>query len=343
MRLPHHIRISLWKRKMSFLQSLFSWVLFLLIFILSSFESAASPKEKNGQVSHKKTTLTKTIAHNGIQRTYHIYFPEDFSREKKHPLVFALHGGGGSGLRFDEVVTRGTLRIAADKHNVVLVFPDGVNKTWCDGRTEIIKNKQSYDDVGFISEIIDSMVKNYGIDSTRIYATGISNGGFMSLRLALEASERFAAVAAVAAQLSDALKDKQPQNPISIMLVNGTQDPLVPFNGGHVRVTKWGRSRGKILSTLETVEHFHQSNDCTHLAETFTLADKEPEDGTRVELKKYSGGKDNAEVVLVTIIGGGHTWPGGMQYFSPQRVGKLCKDINASEMILAFFMEHSKK
>lgn len=305
--------------------------------------SALGAQEAIETASQAKN-LTETLRHEDITRTYHVHLPPDFSKDKSAPLVIALHGGKGDGLGFDQSTTESTLTAAADKRGVVLVFPDGINKQWCDGRTEMLENKDKiYDDVGFISKIIDTMVTNYGIDPTRVYATGISNGGFMSVRLAMDLSEKIAAVAPVAAQVSKALKDNRPKLPISIMIVNGTKDPLVPFDGGDLRLFGFGRSRGKVLSTDETVELFRRHNGCDRTLKKLKLEDKTPNDGATVEIEKYTGGKYGTEVILLKIIGGGHTWPGGKQYLRPRIIGTVCRDINASEMILDFLLAHSRK
>ncbi len=316
--------------------------LVLACFLLCIDGDAIVAEDAIGKKDQAKN-LTETLQHEGIERTYHIHLPPAFSKGKPAPLVFALHGSKGGGRSFDQSITQGTLTAAADKRGVILVFPDGINKQWCDGRTEMLKTKKIYDDVGFISKIIDSMVKNYGVDPKRVYATGISNGGFMSVRLAMDLSEKIAAVAPVTAQISEALKDSTPKLPISIMIVNGTKDPLVPFGGGHIRLFRFGRSRGAILSTASTVEHFRRHNRCRKTAEKSKLQDKDPDDGTNVEIEKYTGGMDGTEVILVKIIGGGHTWPGGKQYLRPGIVGAVCRDINASEIILDFFLSHSRK
>ena len=315
----------------------------MVLVFLSIYASCSSTAAENGfPEAEPAQEFTKMLQHESIERSYHIHLPPGFSKDKPAPLVFALHGGGGNGRKFDQGTTQGTLTAAADKRGVVLVFPEGINKHWCDGRTEILK-KKAYDDVGFISKIIDTMVKNYGIDPKRVYATGISNGGFMSVRLAMDLSEKIAAVAPVTAQVSKALKDKTPKLPISIMIVNGTKDPLVPFDGGHIRLFRFGRSRGEILSTVSTVEHFRRYNGCDKTPKKSKLKDKAPDDGTTVEIEKYTGGKDGTEVILVKVIGGGHTWPGGKQYLRPRTIGTVCRDINASGMILDFFLAHSRK
>ena len=164
----------------------------------------------------------------------------------------------------------------------------------------------------------------------------------MSVRLAMDLSDKLAAVAPVAAQLSKALEDKTPELPISVMIVNGTKDPLVPYDGGHIRIGRFGLSRGEILSTAATIERFCRRNGCDGTPEKTKLADIVPDDAATVEIETYEGGKEGTEVILARIVGGGHTWPGGRQYLGPRIVGTVCRDINASEMILDFFLRHSR-
>ncbi len=318
-------------------------IVMVLVSLLVSSNCIGATTEKVTPEANPEQGLTEVLLHEGIERSYLIHLPPGFSTNTPAPLVLALHGGGGEGRIFDQGITQGTLSAAADKRGVILVFPEGINKHWCDGRTEILKTKKSYDDVGFISKIIDTMVKNYGIDSKRVYATGISNGGFMSVRLAMDLSEKIVAVAPVAAQVSKVLKDKTPKLPISVMIVNGTKDRLVPFDGGHIRLFKLGRSRGEILSTASSIDYFVHHNGSNKTPEISLLPDKDPDDGTNVKVEKYTGGKKDTEVILVQIIGGGHTWPGGTQYAKSWLVGTVCQDINASEMILDFFLNHFRK
>lgn len=306
----------------------------MLVFLLAACQNRQSSQ-----------MLTKTLNHDGIERTYHIVLPSDFDVDEPAPLVIVLHGGGGRGDRFNQGGTQGTLTAAAKERGMILVFPDGIDKQWCDGRFTHLDGKsdcEGVDDVGFISEIIDEMNENYGIDVARVYATGISNGGFMSVRLALDLSEKIAAVAPVTAQLSVALEDQTPQHPISIMIINGTDDPIVPFDGGDIRLFESGRSRGEILSTTDTIDHFRQHNNCDPMPEWIDFPDSEPDDGTVVTVGTYNECDDHTEVVLVKIIGGGHAWPGGKQYLGQELVGVVSREINASEMILDFFLNHSR-
>ncbi|WP_420641387.1 alpha/beta hydrolase family esterase [Candidatus Leptofilum sp.] len=287
---------------------------------------------------------TEMLEIDGVERTYHIYFPSDFNETDAAPLVLALHGGGGRGIKFNQG-TANTFIPAAESRGMVAVFPEGVDNQWCDGRFEHLaegRDCSEIDDLAFLEGIVDQMVAEYGIDPARVYATGISNGGFMSVRLALELTERLAAVAPVTAQLSVALAEQEPDLPISIMIVNGTDDPLVPFDGGDVKLFESGRSRGEILSTDATIERFRSYNRCTGSAEIIDLPDSEPEDGTAVQIESYTNCADNADVVLVRVEGGGHTWPGGQQYLSEALVGVVSQEINASELILDFFLKHER-
>lgn len=286
---------------------------------------------------------SRSIQHDGIERTYHIYLPNNFDLSNDTPLVLALHGGGGTGTNFEDVVSDGTLTTAAESRGMILIMPDGIDKRWNDGRPEIFGNDPMYDDVGFIAAIIDDMIKNYGVDSNRVYTTGISNGGFMSMRLAMDLSSKIAAAAPVTAQITKAMESKVPEFPIAIMIINGEDDLLVPYNGGCIDVPLTPEcSRGEVLSTAESIEKFIGFNQCTNPAEIEPIIDKVASDNTSVEIAKYSDCAVGTEVVFVKVIGGGHTWPGGAQYLSETIVGPVSLEINASEMILDFFLTHSR-
>jgi len=276
-----------------------------------------------------------------VKRQFHVRLPSGKKPLKPVPLVLVLHGGGGRPVNFDYLMTNHTLSSAADERSMMLVFPKGINKQWNDGRNEIFKGKASYDDVGFINAVMQSVIAQYEIDQSRIYVTGISNGGHMSLRLAMDLSEKIAAVAAVTAQVSKKIANKIPEQAIGVMLVNGTQDPLVPYDGGTIKLSKIGRSRGEVLSSEQSAAIFQRHNGCEKVATTNTLPDNNRVDGTRVRVHTYNQCDDQVLVKLVEVDGGGHTWPGGRQYLKKRRIGRVSKDINASELILDFFLSQT--
>ena len=325
----------------SFTEPKWNWAFLMLplflFFMISCSKDDVSPTDKLGEYN------TKTIEHDGVERTYHIYLPKNFDKATPTPLVFALHGGGGTGMNLAKVISAGTLTAAVEARNVILIVPDGIDKRWNDGRPGIFGNDRMHDDIGFISTIIDTMIQNYGVDSNRVYATGISNGGLMSIRLAMDLSNKIAAVAPVTAQITKVIQSKVPEFPISILIINGEEDPLVPYNGGCIAGPFIPDcSRGEVLSTQESIEKFKGYNQCVNPSETEPIIDDVPNDGTRVEIVGYKGCEQGTEVVLVKVIGGGHTWPSGEQYLPVNVVGVVSKEINASEMILDFFLSHSR-
>ncbi|MBZ0165617.1 MAG: esterase, partial [Candidatus Omnitrophica bacterium] len=225
----------------------------------------------------------------------------------------------------------------------IVVFPEGDGRRWNDGRVEthrtlFDKPIARADDVGFLSLLIDTLTDKYPVDRGRVFSTGISNGGFMSFRLAMDLSHKIKAIAPVTAQISLAIAHKKPLSPVSLMLINGTEDPLVPYKGGHVRLGPRAKSRGEILSTEESIARFVEVNGCRGRPRVQDLPDVDRRDGTTVTKTRYDVCRDGTEVVLLTVHGGGHTWPGGVQYLPERRIGRVSRDINATQMIADFFL-----
>ncbi len=253
----------------------------------------------------------------GRQRVWRLRLPQGHDPKRQWPLVLVLHGGGGTGRGFVKRVTGNSLTRAADRHGMVLVFPEGEHRQWCDGRTEHLKPHRRCDDLLFLVRLIDRLVRRQAVDATRVYATGISNGGMMALRLALQGEGHLAGVAPVAAQLAGQAGRK----PVSLLLINGTADPLLPYEGGHIRLFRAGRSRGEVLSAVATVAVYRRLDGCAATPQRQFLPDADPGDGTRVEAVRYSPCRSGREVSLLRIDGGGHAWPGGRQYFGRHWIG----------------------
>jgi polyhydroxybutyrate depolymerase len=247
------------------------------------------------------------------------------------PLVIALHGRLGQGRNQAKLTG---LDAVADEAGFIVVYPDGVNRSWADGRGTTPADRQGVDDVGFLSTLIDDFIAKHGVDPHRVYVTGMSNGGMMSFRLACELSGRVAAIAPVAALMSEKLADTcKPSRPVPVMAVAGTEDPLVPFHGGPV-----SGDRGPVLSAADTFTRWAAWNGCPSGVPTVTkLEDRAPDDGTRVRREALTNCRDGSEVVLYAVEGGGHTWPGGQQYLRESLIGRTSKDVDASRAIWAFF------
>jgi len=184
--------------------------------------------------------------------------------------------------------------------------------------------------VGFISALIDHLVKELNIDERRVYATGMSNGAFMTNLLAYELSGKIAAIAPVSGTMEKKFVPHcSPSRPISILIIRDDKDKIVPWKSGELPVI-----RLKILSANETVDHWVTHNNCSSSPVIAREPDKDPRDGTRVQREVYGQGKEGIEVILYAIEGGGHTWPGGHQLLPILAFGRTCRDINACRNIL---------
>jgi polyhydroxybutyrate depolymerase len=278
------------------------------------------------------------LERNGETRTYRLYKSKE-PHKSPLSLLVALHGGGSSGSGM-EIISLGQFNRIADQFGVVVVYPDGVDRSWNDGpsgRRASIDN-EGVNDVEFLRALIEHVSSQFSINPGRIYATGISNGGLMAFRLACDAADLFAAVAPVAANLSVELaRDCKPSRMISIAIVNGTDDPMMPWLGGDIKLP--GNHHGEVLSTQDTFEQWGRIGDCA-LPITHMERNRVPEDNTSLVRHVAHECRNNSEVRLYEMLGGGHTWPSGYQYLGTRTVGKVSRELNASEEIWRFFAAH---
>lgn len=311
----------------------------LFIFLLEGavYQSASEAKKKDGN-------STASIIHNGLKRTYLIHIPPD-NRSIPMPLVIALHGGGGTGKRMEKL-TQGGFNRLSDREGFIVVYPDGLEKHWNDGRT--VKeagwraHKENIDDIGFILALIEHLIKEQNVDPKKVYITGVSNGALMASRLACEKTEKIAAMALVAGTIAENFAPRcSPSKPIPILMIHGTKDPFVLWEGGEIAENlPRGRRFGRTQSVPETVKFWAANNGCASLPVITQETDKDPKDGTRVRKEVYSDCKNGAEVILYAIENGGHAWPSGHKYLPDIIVGKISKDIDANEVIWDFFKRH---
>ena len=191
----------------------------------------------------------------GVTRNYLLHSPANLPAGKSAPLVLVFHGGGGHDwnmpgfTHFDDL---------ADQEGFLVAYPDAVNRHWNDSRGE-----SDADDVGFTRELIAALERAHAIDPHRVYATGISNGGFFSNRLACELGDKIAAIASVAATMPKPLvAECKPARPISVLYIQGTDDPLVPINGGTIGFVR-GRGRGENISLADSAKFWRSIDGIT--------------------------------------------------------------------------------
>jgi polyhydroxybutyrate depolymerase len=289
-------------------------------------------------------TFEREFLFDGLNRTYKIHIPATLPEGFSPALVFALHGGLGTGDGMERSLTLGGFNSLSDENNFIVVYPDGIERNWNDGRTNTSDpaHEQNIDDVGFLTALVENLTIEFNIDKNRVYFTGISNGAMMSYRMALELPDKIAAIAPVAGAIPIDILPQEPSFiPVSVCVISGTADPLVPWEGGTVGFKR--KPRGIVISVPDSVMFWVNNNNCNNTSEIDLLPDISPNDKTRVYLHKYSNGNNNSEVFLYEIQNGGHTWPGGYQYLSKMLVGTTCRDIDANQVIWDFFQSHPKQ
>lgn len=302
----------------------------LLLCVLLLLAPSGCRRRKNGPTNGDRRVVTS----GGVERSYTVHVPPSYRQGEPVPLVFVFHGGGGEGAGMAEV---SGFNAVSDSGGFIVVYPDGIDKNWNDGRPQI---NPGVDDVGFVRDMLARLQAEYSIDTARVYATGISNGGFMSYRLAIELDGTFAAIAPVGALLTEQLYSMPPPaTPVSVLLIEGVDDPFVPWEGGGVGVI--GGRRGTVVSAEATLDYWVKVDGCGATPVATDLADSDPDDGTTVREELYGGGREGSEVELLAIEGGGHTWPGGLQYLPERTIGRTSRDILASQVIWDFFKAHS--
>lgn len=280
-------------------------------------------------------TQWRTIKCGGKDRTYLLYTPH--GSKPSSPLVIACHGGGGNARRMDKLT--GGISKVADREKFIIVYPEGLDKHWNDGRTV---NLTETSDVEFISSMIDELVSEGIVDPARVYSTGISNGGFFSLYLAKKIPHKLAAVASVAATLPELYTKFESTEPMPVLYILGTDDPLVPYNGGEVGGKVLRKKRGRVLSAGGAVDYWLTNNGIGDVRPRQESLDTDNSDGISILIKDYRSGDKKRDVLVYEITGGGHTWPRGWKYLPEWLIGKTASDINANEIIWKFFSEHSK-
>lgn len=291
----------------------------LLTYLFFYWVYTPSPVQPKLSAAIKKEEITI----GDYKRTYLSYIPTSVTGKSKVPLLIVLHGSGidgakiraWTGYEFDEM---------ADKNGFIVVYPDGYKHNWNDIRKSapFPAKQKNIDDVGFIKSIIET----YDVDPHQVYAFGYSNGGTMIFRLTMQEPTLFAGVATIAANLPT--QDNclyQLTGPIPpIMMVNGTKDPIIPYNGG--KVFFFGKNMGYVISAQSTAQSFSETHKAIQL----------PHDDSTSVTEQVWEQQGKTMVVLYTVKGGGHVIPQAKAKF-PRMMGKVCKELDAPAKAISFF------
>ncbi|MDB2463122.1 prolyl oligopeptidase family serine peptidase, partial [Algibacter sp.] len=258
----------------------------------------------------------QTITISGASRDYHMYLPANVTNA---PIVILLHGNRSSN---DELIgftnAKAPYKAWEDialQENLMLLVPNGTDgssgrRGWNDCRNDADGNPDA-DDVLFINNLIDFVVNEHQADGSKVFAVGTSNGGHMAMRLAQEIPEKLTAFAAIVASNPVNSQCTNAILPISALFMNGTEDPINPYEGGEI-----SSNRGDVFSAEDTINYWVNRNQTNTTPTVTDLADLDPDDSCTVKKHVYANGTNNTEVVFYEVIGGGHTEPSISERYS---------------------------
>lgn len=305
---------------------------FLLISIIATIVSNASL----GQ-----STVIDSIVHQTYQRNFTVHLPTGYTHTTPVPLVFMLHGGGGTMTNAQGFTN---LNAVSNTNGFIAVYPQGYGVipsggySWADGRGTSA-DMAGVDDLGFINKLLDTLIAKYTIDTNKIYICGFSNGGFMTQRFACQQNRRFAAMASLGSIMDTSLfASCNPTRPIPMLFMLGTADPFVPYTGGPMI------GSGPVLPIVgidTLIEFWKTNNNCMTNNPIINFADIDLTDSSTVSLFNFTNCSCNAEISFYRINGGGHTWPGVEILSYEITAGQTNEDIQASVELWNFFNAHT--
>ena len=327
-------------------------ILVLLALGLGSCSSGIDPKPVD---SNEPGWHEGTLEHDGLERLFRFYIPEDLPPNA--PVVVLIHGGTQSMDAIFRPNAGGTNEwpVLAEEEQFLLIVPNGINvengspegdnQNWNDCRTAASSpvSQSGTDDVGFITELTYWAESRFGVDSGRMYAIGSSNGGQMAFRLAIERPDRFAAIAASIANLPEPEDSvcQTPSAPIPVLMINGTADPLIPFEGGST-------DRGTYLSAPATRGIWAHANsvDIDQRTET-ELPDRDPSDGSLIICEDDPDPEDPNRLIIrfCRMEGGGHVMPSinhEIPKFVERFLGPQNRDIEGARFAWEFLSGYLK-
>jgi len=296
----------------------------VFLFIPVLFLSAC--KKKSSESNQYR--FNQSLAVDGMARTYLLNLPPNYYETSDFSLVIALHGGGGSAEQFE---SSSLLTSKANAAKFIVVYPNGIQgnigvRTWNAGNCCAYARDNNIDDVKFISRLIDYLVASYKINPKKVYATGHSNGGMLTYRLACELSDKIAAFAPNASTMA-LTQPCSAARAVPILHLHSALDENVPYKGG-VGVGPSGNYNPPVDSVLNV---FQQKDQCANVAQVIV-------DNSNYRFTRWSTCNNNVSIQFYLTKDGGHAWPGGLPGSANGDIPSTA--INANDVLWEFFQQY---
>ena len=274
-------------------------------------------------------TIERTLRVGARERSYEIDLPARRDSVRPLAVVIVFHGGGGSA---DSVRRQSRMSVKGAAEGFIAVYPQGSGgiagklRTWNAGTCCGQAMQQSIDEIAFVAALLDDLQATVAIDRARVYATGISNGAMMAYEVACALADRIAGIAAVAGEMT-ALDRCRPSRPMPVLVIHGSADRNLPIDGG---VGAKAFAVHEVRSLASAIDFWRRHDGCSESARSAV-------DGV-VRRMSYSSCNGGSEVEVVTIEGGGHSWPGGdrlARFLDPPSTS-----LDATDEMWRFFARH---
>jgi polyhydroxybutyrate depolymerase len=281
-----------------------------------------------------------SIKIDSISRKFYFHVPYSLSSSPR--LIFVLHGSTMTAAQMQLITGHQFDKLADNTRDTIIVYPQGYHKYWNDCRRSARSQakQNSLNEALFFQEMIAFFKQRHNVDSGKIFLTGFSNGGHMGFKLAQENPELFRGYAIISANLPVANNNdcKESKKPVSLLLINGTADPVNPYDGGKVVVND-GLDRGDVVSTNETMNYWRNLTHCKVDGEN-EMPDTEESDHSKASMITYLCPNSKHHLKLIKILNGGHNVPNPTFFLWPRNVvGNVNEDLNVPEIIFDYFRE----
>lgn len=314
------------------------WILSIAVIFSCSNTDDISDSMPQGQDFPE--IVNATFEYQGNQRVYSLHIPDSFDGTQAAPLVVFLHGGNGNAQSAQNFTNFNEI---SEENGFLMLYPQAWFESqsnsfvWADGRG-LAPDNLGIDDVGFVNSLINQLETEYNINDNKIYLCGFSNGSFLTQEIAFQDNSQFAAIGTIGGTMNqDLYNNGNPNRAIPMIYIFGTDDPLVPYDGGFVSENT---NFDPVVGVETAVDFWVNNNNCQTTLPTVEVPNINDNDSSTVSIFEFTDGNQNSKIKFYRVNGGGHTWPGVP--LPNQNLGNVNMDMEASKEIWEFFNQFTR-